>query len=73
MGRIRVWVDKSRCLATQGCITMAPKAFALGADHKSSVVDPTAVPEEKLWEAAQLCPTSAIVIEDVETGRRLFP
>ena len=73
MGRIRVRVDKKRCMATQGCIAIAPKAFALGADRRSSVVDPTAVAEEKLREAAQLCPTSAIIIEDVETGKRLFP
>lgn len=73
MGGIRVWVDKKRCMATQGCIAVAPKAFALEADHRSSLVDPTAVAEEKLWEAAQLCPTSAIIIEDAETGERLFP
>lgn len=73
MGRILVWVDKKRCMATQGCIAIAPEAFALEADHKSSVVDPAAVPEEKLWEAARLCPTSAIIIEDAETGQRLFP
>ena len=60
-------------MATQGCITIAPKAFALGTDNKSSVVDPTAVPEEKLREAAQICPTGAIIIEDAETGERLFP
>lgn len=70
---LRVWVDKTRCLATQGCIQVAPGAFALGPDHRSQAVNPAAVPEEKIWEAAQLCPTGAIVIEDPETGRRLFP
>ena len=70
---IRVWVDKTRCLATQGCIQIAPGAFAIGPDNRSQVVNLSAVPEEKIWEAAQICPTSAIVIEDAETGRRLFP
>ncbi len=73
MGQIRVRVDKTRCLATQGCILTAPGAFALGSDNRSQVVNPDAVPQEKLWEAAQICPTSAIIIEDAETGRQLFP
>ncbi len=73
MGRLRIWVDKTRCLATQGCIQTAPGAFALGPDQRSEVVDPDAAPEEKLWEAAQICPTSAIILEDAETGQRLFP
>ncbi len=73
MRRIRAWVDKQRCMATQGCISVAPEAFALEADHKSSVLDPAAVPEGRLWEAAQICPTGAIIIEDADTGERLFP
>jgi ferredoxin len=73
MAPIKVWIDTTRCLATQGCIQTAPEAFQLGPDNRSQVVDQKAVTEETLWDAAQLCPTSAIIIEDAETGERLFP
>jgi len=73
MAQIKVWIDKTRCLATQGCVQTAPEAFRLGPDNRSQVVEQEAVADETLWEAAQLCPTSAIIIEDAETGERLFP
>ncbi len=72
MAQIKVWIDKARCLATQGCVQTAPEAFSIGPDNRAQV-DQQAVSDETLWEAAQLCPTSAIIIEDAETGERLFP
>ena len=72
MAQIKVWIDKTRCLATQGCVQTAPEAFSIGPDNRSQV-DQHAVSDETLWDAAQICPTSAIIIEDAETGEQLFP
>ncbi|MCH8813548.1 MAG: ferredoxin [Chloroflexi bacterium] len=67
MGQLEVSVDKERCVASQSCITIAPKAFALGSDGKSSARAPEAEKLETLREAAEMCPTSAIVVEEGES------
>jgi len=36
-------------------------------------VNPAGDTEEKILEAAENCPVSAIFVEDEETGERLFP
>jgi ferredoxin len=51
----------------------ARATFALDGEGKSSVINPQGDTEEKLMEAAESCPVSAITIEDAETGERLFP
>jgi ferredoxin len=55
------------------CETIAPQVFQLNANRQSEVVDPTADTEDKILEAAENCPVSAIFVEDAETGERLFP
>jgi ferredoxin len=64
--RLKVWVDKERCVSSQSCITIAPKAFVLDADGSSFAATPEAELPETLREAAAMCPTGAIVIEVVE-------
>jgi class 3 adenylate cyclase len=65
---LRARVDRHRCIGAGTCITIAPTAFDWhdGDFFKAGVVDPTSVDEEQLREAALACPTSAIVVEEVE-------
>jgi ferredoxin len=37
------------------------------------VTNPDGDPEEKVLEAAENCPVSAITVADAETGETLFP
>lgn len=67
-----VRILRQQCCGNALCAEIAPEAFALDSQHKSIVLDPDAVPREKLFEAAEACPTSAIVIEE-DTGDRVFP
>jgi ferredoxin len=55
------------------CVTIATRAFRLNADRQSEAVDPEGDSEEKILEAAENCPVSAIFVEDAETGEQLFP
>ena len=55
------------------CETIATKTFRLNAKRQSEAVDPEGDSEEKILEAAENCPVSAIFVEDAETGERLFP
>ncbi len=68
MGRLKVSVDKTRCVASQTCIMIAPKAFVLDEDGQSSVAAPEEELEETVRDAAAMCPTGAILIEESEDG-----
>jgi ferredoxin len=55
------------------CEVLAPHTFRLNDNRQSEVADPAGDGEEKILEAAENCPVSAIIVEDAETGERLFP
>ena len=71
--KLRVWVDHNVCVGNAMCETIAPKVFALNEKRQSEAVNPAGDSVEKILEAAENCPVSAIFVEDAETGERLFP
>ena len=70
---LRVWVDHKVCVGNAMCESIAPQVFELNDDRQSEAVNPAGDTEEKILEAAESCPVSAIFVEDAETGERLFP
>jgi ferredoxin len=71
--KLRVWVDHNVCVGNAMCETYAPHVFQLNANRQSEAVNPEGNTTEQILEAAESCPVSAIFVEDVETGERLFP
>jgi ferredoxin len=71
--KLRVWVDHQTCVGNAMCESIAPSVFRLNEKRQSEVVNPEGDTEEKILEAAENCPVSAIFVEDAETGERLFP
>ena len=71
--KLKVWVDKQVCVGNAMCESIAPKVFRLDDNRQSEVVDPNGDTVEKILEAAENCPVSAIFVEDAETGEQLFP
>jgi len=55
------------------CETIAPKVFRLNENRQSEAANPEGDSVEKILEAAENCPVSAIFVEDAETGEQLFP
>jgi ferredoxin len=55
------------------CTTIAPKVFVLNEARQSEAVNPEGDTLEKILEAAENCPVSAMTVEDAESGERLFP
>jgi ferredoxin len=55
------------------CETIAPKVFQLNENRQSEVVNPAGDTVEKVLEAAENCPVSAILVEDADTDEQLFP
>jgi ferredoxin len=71
--KLRVWVDHQTCVGNTMCEAIAPKVFRLNDNRQSEAVAPDSDTLEKILEAAESCPVSAIFVEDAETGERLFP
>jgi ferredoxin len=71
--KLRVWVDHQTCVGNAMCETIATKTFRLNDDRQSEAVNSEGDNIEKILEAAENCPVSAIFVEDAETGERLFP
>lgn len=68
-----VRVDRDRCRGFACCTRIASKVFQLDEEGKSQVVDAEGASDRTLLLAAQECPTSAIIVIDEESGRRIWP
>jgi ferredoxin len=71
--KVKVWVDPQVCVGNAMCESIAPAVFRLNDNRQSEAVDPAGDSLEKILEAAENCPVSAIFVEDAETGEQLFP
>jgi ferredoxin len=71
--KLKVWVDREVCVGNAMCESFAPHVFRLDENRQSEAVDPNGDSVEKILQAAENCPVSAIFVEDAETGEQLFP
>jgi ferredoxin len=71
--KLRVRVDHAVCVGNAMCEAITPKVFRLNDNRQSEAIDPGGDTVEKILEAAENCPVSAIIVEDAETGEQLFP
>ena len=71
--KLKVSVDHDICVGNAMCITISPDVFSLNDDRQSEAVNQDGDTMEKILEAAENCPVSAITVEDEQTGERLFP
>ena len=77
---ITIRVDEDVCVANGICIRIAPNVFQLKKQEAPTifapmvyVVDPYGADNDTIIEAAIMCPTAALIIEDAETGERIHP
>ena len=74
---LAVNVDKTRCIGCCSCETIAPNVFQIDKNKnmnpKSSVINPRGSGINKIMNAAETCPTKAILVDDQDTGKRLYP
>ena len=78
--KYRIRVDEDICVANGVCIELAPTVFKFKEQTTPTifapmayVLDPLGADNATILQAAQMCPTGAIVIEDEETGERIHP
>ncbi len=70
---MKITVDRSKCEGYGKCVQAAPKTFKLDDKFISVAIDPKGDSDEKILLAAKICPTKAIILEEEETGKRIFP
>jgi ferredoxin len=70
--KLKITVDHNKCVGNAMCEQYAPNVFALNDERQSYVKNPEGDPLEKILEAAENCPVSAITVEDADTGEVLF-
>jgi ferredoxin len=71
-GRWRVTVDTGRCLGSGSCTGVAPGYFTVA----GTVARPTSElvrQDERVLDAADLCPGEAITVRDAVSGAQLAP
>ena len=70
-------VDKSLCIGCCSCEIIAPNVFEINKESKSnpksSVINQKGAGINKIMNAAETCPTKAIIVEDRDTKERLYP
>ncbi|HSW89929.1 MAG TPA: ferredoxin [Patescibacteria group bacterium] len=71
-GKYKVTVNRPKCIGAASCVAIAPKVFGLDDKQLAYVISEDELDDIKLL-AAQSCPTAAIIVEDVETGKQVWP
>ena len=69
---LKVKVDRMLCIGTADCVKIAPNTFELDDEAKSTVQKQNGDSDDKIIEAAKVCPVLAIIVED-EEGNQIYP
>lgn len=76
-GRYQITIEPSLCMAFGSCETLAPNVFEVDKkkilNPKATVKSETGNDFESILDAAETCPTKAIIIRDRYTGRQIYP
>jgi ferredoxin len=70
---MKITIDRAKCDGYAKCVQAAPKVFKLDAKMIAEVIDPHGDSDEKIVLTAKICPTKAIILDEEETGKRIFP
>lgn len=73
IGKYKVTVKRDLCIGAASCVAISPKVFQLDGENKAIILDGATDEEANILMAAQSCPTKAIIIENAETGEKIWP
>lgn len=71
-GKVKVKIDKMKCAGSTICVMEQPGVFQLDDEMQAKVIDAQGATRDEIIAAAGACPMSAIIVEDAETGEKLF-
>lgn len=73
IGKYKVKVDRHVCIGAASCVAISPSTFQLDQENKAIVLEKSTDSAETIMTAAESCPTKAIIITEVETGKQVWP
>ncbi len=73
MRRLKITVIRDLCIAAGTCLVLAPNTFDLDSENIAIIKDPVGDTAAAIIAAAKSCPTLAILIDDADTGERIWP
>ncbi|MEK7594964.1 MAG: ferredoxin [Patescibacteria group bacterium] len=73
MRNLKITVIRELCIAAGTCLIHAPNTFDLDGDNIAIIKDPVGDTASAIIAAAKSCPTVAILIEDADTGEKIWP
>ena len=73
MAKYKIEVDAELCIGDQACCADAPETFEMNDDDIAIVKNAAGNEPDEILNAAQNCPTDAIILHDAETGEKVWP
>ena len=74
---LKVDVDQSLCIGCCSCEMIAPEVFTIDKNTKSNpksrVYNKKGAKNQKIMNAAETCPTKAIIVDNLDENRRIYP
>lgn len=71
--KYRITIKRDLCIGAVTCAALAGNTFDMDDDNIAIIKEEEWDEDELILAAAQSCPVFAIIIEDIETGRQIFP
>ncbi|MBI2891273.1 MAG: ferredoxin [Nitrospirae bacterium] len=69
---MKVKVDRELCIGAANCVGIAPAVFKIDSENKAIILNETAADDDTILNAAEACPTQAIILED-DQGNQIYP
>ena len=73
MRKLKITIIRELCVGAGTCLIHAPNTFDLDSENIAILKDGDTDTAAEIIAAAKSCPTLAILIDDAETGERIFP
>ena len=73
MAKYKLEVDRDACIGDGLCADEAPGTFEMDDEDKAVIINEDGDSPETILEAAQSCPSDAIIVYDKESGEKVWP
>lgn len=73
VGRYKVEVINEKCIGAASCVAIAPNTFVMNEDNIAEVISQNGDLDDVKLLGAQSCPTAAVIVTDIETGKQVWP
>jgi len=73
MAKYKIGIDREACIGDNACCDVAPATFEMDDESIAIVTDAAGDEADIIMEAAQSCPTEAIILHDTETDEKVWP